>query len=222
MPSGWGTDKYRRPTISFTELFIAGANGTFRERGEYSQFMFKALVVAMDTQGGKLETPNGTPEGGALVQQVQYPNGKVDSYTVISSDGKVNVGPRNPKNSVKARIISDGSDDFVDDDDLRVYWPLLPGIDNPTAGEVVYVIFEDETMKHGLWLCRAPLNGELDTPNQILMPADVQASPTLSNKFPGGQAPAAGDTSSAAGTVSPKKDRFRLSRKFVSMPAAPR
>lgn len=220
MPSGWGTDKFRRPTISFTELFIAGANGTFRERGEYAQFMFKALVVAMDTQGGKLETPTGDPVDGALTQQVQYPNGKVDSYDVVSSEGKVNVGPRNPKNSVKARIISDGSDDFVDDDDLRVYWPLLPGIDNPSAGEVVYVVFEDETMNHGLWLCRAPLNGEFDTPNQILIPAEAQAPAPLSNKFSGGQAPASGDVGSSAGTVSPKKDRFRLSRKFVSMPPA--
>jgi hypothetical protein len=218
MPSGWGTDKFRRPVIGFTETLINGANGTYRERGEYAQFMFKALVVAMDTQGGKLETPSGLPEGGSLWQQVEYPNGKTDQYEVANPEtGKVNVGPRNPKNSVKARIISNSVDDFVDDDDLRVYWPLLPGVDNPGAGEVVYVVFEDETMNHGLWLCRAPLNGELDTANQILMPAEVEGKPSLSSKF--GDTGAAGGTgSSSAGTVSPKKDRFRLSRKFVDMP----
>ena len=217
MPSGWGTDKFRRPVISFTEAFIAGANGTYRERGEYAQFMFKALVVAMDTQGGKLETPDGFPEGDALVQLVQYPNGKTDEYTVSDDQGKVNTGPRNPKNSVKARIISSGLDEFTDDDNLRVYWPLFPGVDNPSAGEVVYVVFEDETMTHGLWLSRAPLNGELDTPNQVLMPEDVEGRQPLSNSF-GQQVPQGGSQGSSAGTVSPKKDKFRLTRKFVSAP----
>lgn len=217
MPTGWGTDKFRRPVISFTETLINGANGTYRERGEYVQFMFKALVVAMDTQGGKLETPDGVPEGGALWQRVQYPNGKTDEYQVAGDDGKVNVGPRNPKNSVKARIISNGVDDFVDDDDLRVYWPLFPGVDNPSAGEVVYVVFEDETMTHGLWLSRAPLNGELDTANQVLMPAETDSKDTLSSKFPGAP-PETSDGGSDAGTVSPQKDHFRLSRKFIDVP----
>jgi hypothetical protein len=219
MSRGWGTDKFSRPIISFTETLIAGANGTYRERGEYAAFMFKALVVAMDTQGGKLETPTGSPEGDALVQHVEFPNGKVDEYTVANSQGKVNVGPRNPKNSVKARIISNGIDDFVDDDDLRVYWPLLPGIDNPSAGEVVYVVFEDETMNHGLWLCRAPLNGDVDTPNQVLVPPEPETPPPLSSNFPGSSAPSATDAGSSAGTVSPKRDSFRLSRKFVAMPS---
>lgn len=214
MSSGWTNEKFRRPAISFAETLTKGANGTYRERDEYVQFMFKALVVAMDTQGGKLETPDGYPEGDALYQEVTYPNGKKDSYTILGEAGRINVGPRNPKNSVKARIISNGVDQFVDDDDLRVYWPLLPGVDNPGAGEVVYVVFEDETMNHGLWLSRAPLNGELDTPNQILMPADVSGKPSLVSAFPGGPPTSAG----SPGAVTAVKDRFRLTRKFVDVP----
>ena len=216
MPLGWSNEKFRRPIISFMDMLARGASGAYRERGEYSRFMFKALVVAMDTVGGKLETPDGRPEGGSLVQNVQYPNGKTDQYTVANPQGLVNFGPRNPKNSVKARIISSGADDFVDDDDLRVYWPLFPGVDNPTAGEVVYVVFEDETLTHGLWLCRAPLNGELDTANQVLMPDEPEGKTSLNSSF--GATPPSTNAGSSAGTVSPVKDRFRLSRKFISVP----
>lgn len=219
MPRGWGTDKFRNPIVSFAETLAAGANGTFRERDEYAQFLFKALVVAMDTQGGKLEMPDGRPaDGQALVQRVQYPNGKVDEYTVADENGSVNVGPRNPKNSVKARIISNGIDEFTDDNDLRVYWPLFPGVDNPAAGEVVYVVFEDETMNHGLWLCRAPLNGELDTPNQVLIPPDIEGKEPASSRFVDGSAPQNTSKGSDGGYSAPKKDRFRLSRKFISVP----
>ncbi len=219
MPLGWTNEKFRQPTIGFTDTLINGANGTYRERGEYAQFMFKALVIAMDTIGGKLETPTGQPDGEALVQQVAYPNGRTDSYEVKNLEtGLVNVGPRNPKNSVKARIISSGMDQFVDDDDLRVYWPLFPGIDNPGAGEVVYVVFEDETMTHGLWLARAPLNGEFDTANQVLMPEEPDGRAPLSNAFPGSSQPSSAGAGGAPGTVSATRDRLRLTRKFVSVP----
>jgi len=216
MSTGWTNEKIRRPSISFTDTLMKGANGTYRERGEYAQFMFKALVVAMDTQGGLLETPNGVPAGDPLFQTVTYPDGTTDSYTVINPETNlINLGPRNPKNSVKARIISNGIDDFVDDDDLRVYWPLFPGNTNPGAGEVVYVVFEDETMNHGLWISRAPLNGEFDTPNQILVPTDIVGQRSLNSNFPGGM-PAG--SASGSGAVAPIKDRFRLTRKFISLP----
>jgi hypothetical protein len=211
MSSEWSNEKFRRPTISFTETLMKGASGAYRERDEYVQFMYKALVIALDPIGGKLETPDGKPVGAYLVQK----DGKKKSYTIKNDEGMINMGPRNPKNSVKARIISNTMDALVDDDDLRVYWPLFPGVANPTAGEVVYVVFEDETMNHGLWLSRAPLNGNHDTPNQVLMPEEAEGKAPLMGNFVGST-----DGSSAPkATVPPlSKDRFRLTRRFVSVP----
>ena len=158
-------EKSRRPSIGFTETLKKGIGGLFREKDEYVPFMYRALVIAIDTEGGKLETPDGEPEGGKLVQQVRAPAGNL----VAQYDIAPTRGPRNPKNAVRARIVTDNVDQFIDDDNLRTYWPMFPGVSNPTAGELVYVVFEDEQLTHGLWLCRVPTNDPLESPNQMLM-----------------------------------------------------
>ena len=162
--------------------------------------------------------PDGKPEGGVLHQEVTYPNGRSDNYTISNEIGNVNFGPRNPKNSIKARIISNNIDDFVDDDDLRVYWPMFPGVSNPSAGEVVYVVFEDTTMKHGLWLSKAPLNGEFDTPNQVLIPVDPSGKEPLTSAFQDMNDSSNGTNSSKPGVSTSVVDRYRLTRKFIYVP----
>ena len=59
---GVSHEKFRRPNISFTEGLRKAAGGTYREKGEYTQWMFRALVIAVDTFGGQLETPTGVAE----------------------------------------------------------------------------------------------------------------------------------------------------------------
>lgn len=56
-------------------------------------------------------------------------------------------------NSVKARIIADGYDQFFGLDDLRIFWPMFPEhVSIPVKpGEHVYVLFEDADFQHGLW-----------------------------------------------------------------------
>jgi len=60
---------------------------------------------------------------------------------------------------VKARVLTDGLDRLVADEDLRVFWPMFPQdqLAMPISpGEHVYVVFEDEGFTHGLWISRVP------------------------------------------------------------------
>lgn len=179
MSSPFYNEKYRRPSIAFTEGLKKAAGGVYRERGEYVPWMFRAIVIAIDTEGGKLETPNGEPEGGSKRKEsVRDSNGNVVAEYEITPT----TGPRNPKNSIRARITTNNMDQFVDDDNLRTFWPLFPsGPDNPSPGEVVYVVFEDENMSHGLWLGKVPSNLPDESKNQILM-SDMLKEAATSNK----------------------------------------
>lgn len=98
----------------------------------------RAVVLAVDVDGGKLSNPDG--QGSVVVGKETY---------------KAVIGPPNPQNSVKARIITKGFDRFFTDDDLGVYWPMVQNdhLSIPIKpGEHVYVMFEDEHFQHGLWL----------------------------------------------------------------------
>jgi hypothetical protein len=185
-------EKFRRPTIGFIEVLRKGAGGLYRERDQYVPFMFRALVIAVDNIGGKLETPDGTAEGGNLEQHVVVPGkGDVGSYQIEPTRG-----PRNPKGSLKARVLSSNLDQFVDDDSLRTYWPLFPGLHNPDAGELVYVVFEDEEMLHGLWIASVPTSDPNETANQVLMSQllqDVASSKKSLYDLTGAASPGAGN-----------------------------
>jgi len=174
MPTGLSNEKYRRPSIAFQDILRKGSGGAYREKGEYTAFMFRAIVIAVDTFGGKLETPNGKPQeksgsswidsSNNMVQEVRDSSGLIVSYEITPTRG-----PTNPPNSIKARIMSNNMDQFISDDDLRCYWPMFPGISNVTAGEMAYVVFEDETFTHGLWLAKVPTNNADQTSNQIMV-----------------------------------------------------
>src|SRR3990167_1916861 len=127
------------------EFLRKGAQGLFREKNEGVPFLYRAIVVAVDVEGGKLENPDGS---GGVKHNVDGKKFDVDAR----------VGPKNPPNSIKARILSDGLDKFSTDENLRVFWPFFPeNISIPIKpGEHVYVTFEDSHQLHGLWITKVP------------------------------------------------------------------
>jgi len=105
----------------------------------------RAVVLAVDLDGGLLQNELGT---GAVDVVDRF--GKNQSFKAI-------VGPKNPRGSVKARVISDGLDRLLSDDDVRVFWPMMPSdqISMPVSpGEHVYVVFDGVGTDHGLWISR--------------------------------------------------------------------
>jgi len=217
MPRVLSNEQFRRPTITFQDLLKKGAGGAYRERGDYSAFMFRALVIAIDTKGGRLESPTGDPhkqEGKEWVKiDEKHKETVYDGEEVLATyEISPNRGPYNPPNSIKARIISNNMDQMISDDDLRVYWPLFPGITNPSAGEMAYVVFEDEEFTHGLWLAKVPTNNADQTANQILKSQLLQKDANGKvNLYDDSQAPP-GEWSKNG---SPVKDPHRLTKLFV-------
>jgi hypothetical protein len=211
-------EKFRRPVVAFTELLRKGSGGVFKEVGQYSAFMFRALVLAVDVEGGKLETPDATvhrrgekdwePGGTVLHQRVVG----TDGVTLIAEyDVALTSGPVNPANSIRARIIGSNIDQFIGDDDLRCYWPMFPGFDNPSPGELVYVVFEDEEYTHGLWLARVPTNNANQTANQVVLSQ-------LGQSIQSGAAQAFKDTNTSSSNAdgSPRRDYSqRLTNLFI-------
>lgn len=218
MPTGLSNEKFRRPSIAFQDILRKGSGGLYREKGEYAAFMFRALVIAVDTQGGKLETPTGktqTQSGGKwidedknMIQLVQGNGGPpLASYEITPT-----LGPVNPPNSIRARIISSNMDQFLSDDELRCYWPMYPGAQAPSPGEQAYVVFEDESFTHGLWIAKVTTNDADETANQVLRSKTLaEASATKKTLYPDvNQQPA------APGAPPVKKDPQRLTKMFNS------
>lgn len=73
---------------------------------------------------------------------------------VDTEGGMLENPPPNPPNSIRARIYSNGLDVNLPSSALSVFHPLFPGHLAPplSPGEHVYVIFEDASMSHGLWI----------------------------------------------------------------------
>lgn len=134
-------EKWRRPELFLAELLSKSVRGELWDKSESVQVWHRAIVSAVDVEGGKLENPDGAGSISHLIdgKVVQFPS---------------NVGPLNPRNSIKARVTSKGFDQLVSDDDLKVFWPLFPEHDMIPVkpGEHVYVTFEDDDYEHGLWL----------------------------------------------------------------------
>jgi hypothetical protein len=132
-------DWYRRPEQILAELIDKTA------RGEKERSQYRAVVIAVDLDGGKLQNPDGS---GELI--VKGRDGKSRSFKAL-------IGPPNPRGSVKARILTDAFDALLEDQDLRVFWPMFPqdlSGTPATPGEHVYVMFEDVGMAHGIWITR--------------------------------------------------------------------
>lgn len=84
--------------------------------------------------------------------------------------GNLETTPLNPKNSIRARVVTNGRDKDTPDEDLTVFWPFFPHDAMPLKeGEHVYVAFEDASIKsHGLWFCRIPEPANTDNANLTL------------------------------------------------------
>lgn len=135
-----GADWYRRPEMILAEMIRTEARDDGRDR-HYR----RAVVLAIDLEGGLLQN-----EGGSGTFAVRDRSGRIRQFPALP-------GTENPRGSVKARILTDGLDRLLSDDDLRVFWPMFPQdqLAVPISpGEHVYVVFEDEGMSHGLWVSR--------------------------------------------------------------------
>ena len=137
-----GIDWYRRPEMILSELLRDAARGPQQDRT-----VRRALVLAVDYEGGKLQNPDGSGEFDS-----SWPGR--NSQTL-----KATVGPANPRGAVKARILTDGLDRLRDDNDTRVFWPMFPPdqLGMPVSpGEHVYVMFEGSGLDNGFWVARLP------------------------------------------------------------------
>lgn len=142
MPRRSRPEWYRRPEIVLADLLSRAARD---EIPEDDHQILRALVLAVDPDGGVLENKDGTGSYGA-----RGTDGRRMSLTA-------GIGPANPAGSVKARILTDGLDRLRADQDLRVFWPLHPQdqLAIPISpGEHVYVMFEGRRLEHGLWISR--------------------------------------------------------------------
>lgn len=141
-------EKIRRPEILLNEFLRKGIKGLFRQKTESPVFLYRAVVLAVDEQGGKLENPDGS---GTLTHII---DGKKENI-------EAREGPKNPKNSIRARLLSNGEDKFSFDNRLRIYWPMFD-MQTIKPGEHVYVTFEDEEKNHGLWISKVAGHDDLN------------------------------------------------------------
>lgn len=137
-------ERLRRPELYLHELLNKYAKGQLLETSNGPKVLFRATVICVDPIGGMLSNETGSGE-----VSIKLASGKTETT-------KATVGPKNPKNSIKARIITKGLDRFIPDRGLRIFWPMFQEhMSIPVVpGEHVYVAFEDENFEHGLWFSR--------------------------------------------------------------------
>lgn len=132
-------DWFRRPELILGDM-IEKAGRNERERTYH-----RAVVLAVDLDGGLLQNPDGSGE-----LSVTLRDGSKGTFKAL-------VGPPNPRGAVKARVLTDGLDRLLDDQSLRVFWPMFPQDISgapATPGEHVYVVFEGDGTSSGLWISR--------------------------------------------------------------------
>lgn len=110
------------------------------------------LSVLRDLTEGKIG--NNSFLRRALVVEIDQVGGKLEEIPV-----------KNPKNSIRARIVSEPSPHtFLENKDLPVFYPLFPHDVFPLKEtEHVYVFFDGND--HGLWISRIPEPFEVDDKN---------------------------------------------------------
>jgi hypothetical protein len=141
---------HSHPEVFLSELLLKSVQGAYHDVGRNVPVFHRALVVAVDTEGGRLENP------GAQGSVTHVVDGRDVDVSAID-------GPRNPPNSVKARILTDGFDQFTSDERLRVFWPAETHSEHPIKpGEHVFVFFEGETYERGHWIGRVSANDDVN------------------------------------------------------------
>ncbi len=164
-------DNFRFPELFLTNLLKQEAREKFVEKSDNPSVFKRALVIAVDVVGGMLQNPAGI--------------GKVD-HRVDGKQVEINAtkGPENPRNSIKARVLSDGFDQFFDDDSLKVYYPMSSHTSAPVKpGEHVLVLFEDSDYQNGWWFSKVPGHSGFNyTPGEKTF--DKNNDNSLTNLFP--------------------------------------
>lgn len=127
-----------------------------RKKSKYDVlFPEKTILSSLrDLSEGKLE--NNSFIFRALVVEIDHLGGKLEE-----------IPKKNPKNSIRARIISEPSPHtFLENKNLPVFWPLFPFDVFPIKeGEHAYVCFDGTKGDHGLWISRIPEPFEVDSKN---------------------------------------------------------
>jgi len=190
-------ERFRRPEIMLGELLRKYSRGEMTETSSSPKVIHRAVVLAIDEGGGSLSGDNSR----ASVVGVGV-DGKERTYQSV-------LGPKNPRNSVKAIIIDEARDSFIDESAARVLWPFFPPDQfcmPISPGEHIYTMFEDKAFQHGLWLFR--ISGQ-DDPNFLTGEEFFRAQlggRDLNGYFDGGTAPVQQKSSDAFSTrVSSKK-----------------
>jgi hypothetical protein len=166
------SDRLRFPEYFLSDLIHKSVREEIPNSNKNPTIFKQALVLAVDPFGGKLSNPDGQ---GSLIQVI---GGRTIEIKAVK-------GPKNPRNSIKARILTDGEDQFVGDEDLTVFYPMLPENFTPPIkpGEHALVLFLDENNDNGLWVNKYPGS---DGVNFTVGEKNFQSSKdeSLTNLFP--------------------------------------
>lgn len=172
MSSNYDKDRWRRPETFFADLINKSVSGELLTREENPQVWHRAVVVAVDVIGGMLQNPQG--------------QGTV-THIIDGAAKEINAtfGPRNPRNSVKARKITNQVDRFVDEKDLQIYWPMMGEHDSLPVkpGEMVYVTYEDQNFVHGLWFGKVAGQDNVNYSDAYASYQEESNSSNLASKF---------------------------------------
>lgn len=163
-------DWYRRPELIFADVIDRAS----REEDKGQRTYYKAVVMAVDLEGGKLQNPDG--DGSVIVSLRDGSSSEFDAL----------IGPANPRGSVKARVLTDGLDRLMDDQELRVFWPMFPqdlSGTPATPGEHVYVMFDGNGMSHGLWVSRVAGHESAGSADGTAVYTAPSSPPSAMDKF---------------------------------------
>jgi hypothetical protein len=173
-------DKHRAlfPELYWPDLMKRFAQDRIMMRGDGISFLMRARVVAVDKEGGRLENPRGEGNG---IEVFSRALGKTITYAPA-------VGPKNPKYTVRARIIDDHANSITSDDALYNFWPKHSDAPDVDVDEYVYVFFEDADRRHGVWDCKVTMALGVGDVNHVngddTMDSDAANQDQLKEKFP--------------------------------------
>ncbi len=165
-------DRLRFPEYFLSDLLHKSVREEIADKNTNPSIFKQALVLVVDVQGGKLQNPDAQ---GSVIQTI---NGR-------KVEVKASKGPKNPKNSIKARILTDGGDSLVGDEDLTIFYPMMPENFTPPIkpGEHALVFFTDSDNSNGLWVSKYPGHGGINF-SQGEKEFEADNAKALTNLFP--------------------------------------
>lgn len=128
---------------------------------------------------------------GTLANQNRWLRARVEAVDPIG--GQLESSPRNPVNSIRARVYTSGIDATTPTSALPIFYPMLPPHISPSIqpGEHVMVMFEDDARISGFWMCQVPsFNDNLNYANPDFRSSG--SSSDASHVFEGDSPPTSG------------------------------